>query len=158
MCGPWSTWNDLRARRLAGLDVIERDDVLDGAHRRVQVGRRPEGRPHACDAVRGGTQRPSLARRHEHGRLPLEPVGFARAGALEDEDERVVQLVAEVERGAWLETQMVEGELRAALGRHERSTFDAVRDDRIRPVWVLHAPHGGSIGSEPRAKGAVRCR
>ena len=147
-----------RAGRLARLDVLERDDALDVVPS-ARAGRSP--RPGSRGRTKARSRRSSVpsspAGRSTAARLSMGPSPHAPVPSWTKSNVSC-SLVAQLERGAGLEAQVVERELRAPLGRHQRTARDAVGDDWLRAVRVLHAPHAGSIGSEPRAKGSGPCR
>ena len=128
-----------RAGRRARLDVLELDDGLDGPHRRVQVGRRTERGPDAREPVGAGEERAGQAGGHEAARSAAERCVVKRPRARVGEEERVVKLVAEVERRARLEAQRVERELRAAR-RTGRASVARLRRRQAGPPRPVARP------------------
>ena len=100
-----------RSRRLARLDVVERDRRLRGAHRRVEVGRGADRRADARQALGAGLERGSGAGGDEAGASSVQRGTAERSAALVDEDEDVVELVGKVEGRPGVEPESVEREL-----------------------------------------------
>ena len=147
-----------RTGRLAGLDVLERDHRLQAAHRRVEVGRGAERRPHASESLRSRIQRAGAPRGEEARRPAGECRIVESSRSRVGEDERVVKRVGEVERRPGLEAEGVERELGAALRRDERVTLDPLGDDRVAVGDACHAAHGESIGSARTSRGTSERR
>jgi hypothetical protein len=130
-----------RARRLAGLDVIERDDRLGRTHRGVQLGLSPDRGTDERGAGRSRDERSRLARRDEHRAGALQPVVAEHTRAVVDEEERVVELVGELQRRAGCEHHPLERELGAALGRDERLSRVRAARPGVFLVGSQHACH-----------------
>ena len=129
------------AGRLAGLDRVDRDDVIARAHRSVEIGVGAERDPDERDPVGAGGELGRLALEQERRRAGRERAPVQLAATREREQQHVVAGIADLARLPRAELQRLERELRAALRRDLPGCAD---DTHQRPRYALRRPSSSS--------------
>ncbi len=129
------------AGRLAGLDRVDRDDVVARAHRSVEVGVSAERDANERDPVRAGGELGRLALEQERRRAGLQSAPAELATARMREQQHVVAGIADLARLPRAELQRLERELGAALRRNLAGCAD---DTHQRPRYALRRPSSSS--------------
>ena len=107
--------------------------------------------------VTTGDERPRLPGREEAGGCAAERRVVEEARGSVDEQQRVVEVVPEVETCAGDEAQRVESELRPALRRDEQAPLDPSVDERAHPVRSRDPRHLREHRNSERSKEALSC-